>query len=138
MILKLSTLITFLKTISTMNNITLKYPKSYLTILNQIFEIENKLKKVQEQNSIQRNIDRLKDFFANEALSDGQGLAYYNPIGENYDETRTDCEASISGASHENLEIIEVLKPIIHVKVGNTKMVIQKAIVIVQTKNLNQ
>jgi hypothetical protein len=118
-----------------MNNITLKYPKNYLTILNQIFEIENKLKKVQEQNSIQRNIDRLKDFFASEALSDGQGLAYHNPIGENYDETRADCEASISGASHENLEIIEVLKPIIYAQVGNHKMVIQKAIVIVQTKN---
>jgi len=127
-----------MKPISTMNNITLKYPKNYLTILNQIFEIENKLKKVQEQNSIQRNIDRLKDFFASEALSVGQGLAYHNPIGENYDETRTDCEASISGASHENLEIIEVLKPIIYAQVGNHKMVIQKAIVIVQTKNQNQ
>jgi hypothetical protein len=121
-----------------MNNVTLKYPKNYLTILNQIFEIENKLKKVQEQNSIQRNIDRLKDLFATEALLDGQGLVYYNPIGENYDETRTDCDASISGASHENLEIIEVLKPIIYAVFGNTKMVIQKAIVIVQTKNSNK
>lgn len=121
-----------------MNNMNLKYPNSYLTILNQIFEIEKKMKKVQEQNSIQRNIDRLKNFFESEALSDGQGLVYHNPIGENYDETRTDCEASISGASFENLEIIEVIKPIIHVKVGNTKMVVQKAIVIVQTKNLNQ
>lgn len=121
-----------------MNNVTIKYPKNYLTILNQIFEIENKLKKIQEQNSIQRNIDRLKDFFESEALSDGQGLQFYNPIGENYDETRTDCEASISGASHENLEIIEVLKPIIYAKVGNSKMVIQKAVVIVQTKTINQ
>ena len=118
-----------------MNNITLKYPKNYLTILNQIFEIENKLQKVQEQNSIQRNIDRLKDFFVNEALSDGQGLSYYNPLGESYDETRVDCEASISGTSHENLEIIEVLKPIIYAQVGNIKMVVQKAIVIVQSKN---
>ena len=118
-----------------MNNVTLNIPKNYLTILNQIFEIENKLRNVQEQNSIQRNIDRLKDFFATEALTDGQGLSYYNPIGESYDETRVDCEASISGTSHENLEIIEVLKPIIYAQVGTTKMVIQKAIVIVQTKN---
>lgn len=121
-----------------MNNVTLKIPKNYLTILNQIFEIENKLKKVQEQNSIQRNIDRLKDFFVTEILSDGQGLSYHNPIGENYDETRTDCDAKISGESHENLEIIEVLKPIIYGQIGNQKMVIQKAIVIVQTKNQNQ
>src|ERR1035437_2259764 len=122
---------------STMNNTTLKYPKNYLTILNQIFEIENKLAKIQEQNSIQRNIDRLKDFFATDALSDDQGLEYHNPIGERYNETRTDCEANISGASHENLEIIEVLKPIIYAKIGNSKIVIQKAIVIVQSKNLN-
>lgn len=120
-----------------MSEVTIKYPKNYLAILNQVFEIENKSNKIQEANSIQRNIDRLKDFFANEALSDGQGLAYHNPIGENYDETRADCEASISGASHENLEIIEVLKPIIYLKYGNTQMIIQKAIVIVQSKNLN-
>ena len=118
-----------------MNNITFKYPKNYLIILNQIFEIEKKLNKVQEQNSIQRNVDRLKDMFASEALSEGQGLVYYNPIGENYDETRSDCEASISGASHENLEIIEVLKPIIYVQTSTHKMVVQKAIVIVQSKN---
>lgn len=121
-----------------MNDLTIKYPKNYLTILNQIFEIENKLKKLQEKNSIQRNIDRLKDFFATEALTDGQGLAYHNPIGEYFDETRTDCEASISGASHENLEIIEVIKPIIYAEFGNSKIVIQKAIVIVQSRNLNR
>jgi len=120
---------------STMNNTTLKYPKNYLTILNQIFEIENKLAKIQEQNSIQRNIDRLKDFFSTDALSDDQGLEYHNPIGERYNETRTDCEANISGTSHENLEIIEVLKPIIYAKIGNSKIVIQKAIVIVQSKS---
>ena len=120
-----------------MNNMSFKYPKNYLTILNQIFEIENKLKKVQEQNSIQRNIDRLKDLFETEALSEGQGLMFHNPIGEKYNETRTDCEASISGSEFENLEIVDVLKPIIYLKVGNSKMVIQKAIVIVQSKNLN-
>jgi hypothetical protein len=119
-----------------MNNLTIKYPKTYLTILNQIFEIENKVKKIQEPNSIHRNIDRLKDFFATEALSDGQGMSFHNPLGERYDETRTDCDANISGAGHEDLEIIEVLKPIIYAEFGNTKMVIQKAIVIVQSKNL--
>lgn len=118
-----------------MDNLTLKIPKYYLTIINQIFEIEEKLKKIQEQNSIQRNIDRLKDFFATEALPDGQGLVFYNPIGENYNETRTDCEASISGSSHENLKIIEVLKPIIYIILGNTKIVVQKAVVIAQSEN---
>lgn len=118
-----------------MSKITFAYNPKYLTILNQIFEIENKLKKVQEQNSIQRNIDRLKDFFENEVLTEGQGMSYHNPIGESFNETRIDCEATISGANYQNLEIIEVLKPIIYAQVGNTKRVIQKAIVIVQSKN---
>jgi len=113
---------------------TVKIPKPYLFIINQLFELEQKVGKLQEQNSIQRNIDKMKNYFETEALSEGQGLTYHNPIGESYDVTRTDCEATISGKSHENLEIIEVLKPIIYVKYGNTKMIIQKAIVIVQSK----
>lgn len=107
-------------------------------ILNQLFELEQKVQKLQEQNSIQRNIDKLKNYFDTEALTDRQGLVYHNPIGERYDVTRTDCEATISGASHENLEIIEVLKPIIYIKYGNTQVITQKAIVIVQSKKLNK
>lgn len=117
---------------------TIKIPKPYLFMLNQLFELEQKVAKIQEQNSIQRNIDKMKNYFETEALTDGQGLIYHNPIEERYDVTRTDCEATISGASHENLEIIEVLKPIIYMKYGNTQMIIQKAIVIVQSKNLNK
>ena len=108
--------------------------KQFVFILNQLFELEQKTVKIKEQNSIQRNIDKLKNYFETEALSDGQGLIYYNPIGEFYDVTRTDCEATISGLSHNNLEIIEVLKPIIYLKYGNSKIIIQKAIVIVQSK----
>jgi hypothetical protein len=111
----------------------IKIAKHFPFMLNQIFEIENKVRNINESNSIQRNLDRIKDYFENDALGDGQGLVYHNPLGESYNETRTDCEANISGSSHENLEIIEVLKPIIYVKVGNSKMVVQKAIVIVQS-----
>jgi len=113
----------------------IKIPKSYLFILNQLFEIDKKVEELQEANSIQRNVDKLKSYFETELLLDGQGLIYHNPIGEKYNVTRTDCEASISGSSHENLEIIEVLKPIIYIKYSNTKMIIQKAIVIVQAKS---
>lgn len=111
----------------------IKVPKQYLFMLNQLFEIEQKIGKIQEQNSVQRNIDRLKDFFETEALSEGQGLAFHNPIGEKFDETRTDCEATISGAGHVNLEIIEVIRPIIYAKYGQTQLIAQKGIVIVQS-----
>ena len=116
---------------------TVKIPKHLPFILNHLFEIENKLKNINEPNSIQRNLDRMKDYFEMDVLGGGQGLIYYNPLGESYDETRTDCEASISGSSHENLEIIEVLKPIIYFKYANTQTVIQKAVVIVESKKLN-
>lgn len=113
----------------------IKIPKPYLFMLNQIFELEQKVSKLNEQNSIQRNIDKMKNIFETEPLADGKCLSFHSPIGESYDVTRTDCEATISGESYENLEIIEVLKPIIYIKYGNSKIVVQKAIVIVQTKN---
>jgi hypothetical protein len=120
-----------------MSENTIKIPKHYLFMLNQLFEMEQKVNKIKEQNSIQRNIERFKDFFENEALTDNQGITYYNPFGENFNETRTDCEATISGTSHENLKIIEVIKPIIYVKYGNTQVIAQKGIVIVQSENKN-
>jgi len=119
-----------------MNNQTIKNStlKSYLFMANQLFEIENKLKGIKENNSIQRNIDRMKDHFESETFPDGQGIVYHNPIGEKYNETRTDCEATISGESPENLEIVEVLKPIIYFKSNGGQTIIQKAIVIVESQ----
>ena len=40
-----------------------KIPKASLFILNQLFEIEQKTIKLSEPNSIQRNIDKLKELF---------------------------------------------------------------------------
>ena len=113
---------------------TIKIPKPYLFILNQVFELEQKVNKLKEENSIFRNLDKMRNYFATEALSYNQGLIYHNPLGEQYNETRTDCEATITGANHTNLVIIEVLRPIIYIKLGSTQVVTQKAIVIVQSK----
>ncbi|QEM07643.1 hypothetical protein DIU31_030625 [Mucilaginibacter rubeus] len=125
-----------------MSNI-LKALKPYLFLLNQLFEIEQKVVKIEEQNSIARNIERLKNYFENDALESGieyqgfsiSGLYYHNPLGEKYNETRLDCEATISGTSHENLKIIDVIKPIIFAKSGNSRLVVQKGVVIVQSEN---
>lgn len=128
-----------------MDNQIFKMPKEYQFLINQIFEIENKVNAIAESNSIQRNVDRLKNFLESELLKDGQGLIYHNPHGEKYDETRTDCEANITGTSTENLEIIDVIRPIIIYKYKSidpisakevTKtFIVQKAIVIVKSKN---
>jgi hypothetical protein len=121
-----------------------KISKEHQFLINQIFEIENKVREIRETNSIQRNIDRLKTFFESEFSKDGSGFVYHSPKGENYDETRIDCEANISGSSTENLEIVDVIKPIIIYKYKSfdpitskeviKPFIVQKAIVIVKSK----
>ncbi len=111
-----------------MINKTNKIIPEYLYILNQIFEIEQKTSKINEKNSIDRNIQRLKNYFEN------IGIVYYNPVGEKYSETRTDCEASIAGESTDNLIITEVIKPIIRLNQDGLTHIIQKAVVVVETK----
>jgi hypothetical protein len=117
----------------------IKVPKYFLDLINQIFEIEKKLSNIQETNSIQRNINKLKDLLENEVSPhDGEqgGFIYHNPIGEPYNETRTDCEASIAGSSTDNLVITEVIKPIIRYKKGGLNLIVQKAVVVAESKSV--
>jgi hypothetical protein len=60
-------------------------------------------------------------------------LEYLNPIGERYNETRTDVTATISGSSSRNLVITEVIKPIIVQRVGNVQQIVQVGVVIVES-----
>jgi len=94
------------------------------TILNQIFDIEKKVANQALEKSISRNLSRLKAPF--KAL----GYTYHNPLGEKYALTRLDCEATIAGASTDNLVIIEVIKPIIYFQKSGQNQIIQKGIVI--------
>jgi hypothetical protein len=116
-----------------------KLPSHYLDLINQIFEIEKKASVLAETNSIQRNINKLKDLLENEFVvttaGERVGLTFINPIGEDYDETRTDCEASIAGDSTENLFISEVIKPVIMIRFGGRNRIVQKGIVIAKSKN---
>lgn len=112
----------------------------FLDFINQVFEIEKKANLLKEDNSIQRNINKLKDLFENEFFKNNDGtlgLSYVNPIGEFYNDSRTDCDASISGTSTENLKIIEVIKPVIYYSyIDNGKIIksiIQKGIVVVES-----
>lgn len=119
----------------------IKISQNVLDLINQVFEIEKKASAIQEQNSIKRNINKIKDLIEHEIFNhDSQqnsiGFIYHNPLGEPYNETRTDCEASISGTSIDNLEVIEVIKPIIFLKHGGIKKMVQKAVIVAQTKKL--
>jgi hypothetical protein len=110
-----------------------------LDILNQIFEIEKKVQKLKEENSINRNVRRLKAQFENGfRIIVGQDVAevsltYHDPTGEPYDETRTDCDASIAGESADGLRIVEAIKPIIRLQQGGISIIVQRAVVIVRS-----
>lgn len=108
--------------------------KNVVRVLNQIFEIENKANKIKEQNSIDRNINKLRIFFEEE-----YGLIMENPLGEKYSQTRTDLEASIVGEINEcdELYVNEVIKPIIRLKQNEITQIIQQAVVIVGVKEKN-
>lgn len=119
--------------------VLVKVPQAYLDLVNQTFEIEKKCLNLTEDNSILRNINKIKGLLEDGIFKD-VGLTYHDPIGENYSETRTDCEATIAGTSVDNLEIIEVIKPIIfysYSENGKTmKIIAQPAVVIVQSKTI--
>ena len=123
--------------------VTVKVPQAYLDFMNQIFEIEKKPANLKEENSIQRNLNKMKGILEEEFFKGSStiGLTYHNPLGESYSDTRTDCEATISGTGVENLEIVEVIKPIIfyayHENEKVIKVIVQPAVVIVQSKNIN-
>lgn len=115
-------------------NESLLIPKVYIDILDQVFEIEKKLDGISETNSIGRNVNRIKDCFEN--LMQDSGLIYQNPLGETYNETRTDLEASIAGISVDDLVVTEVIKPIIRLRTNSgTTTIVRKGVVVVETKN---
>lgn len=97
-------------------------------IINQTFDLERKAAKISEKNSMDRNLQRLRAKFIE------MGFEIQDPMGEAYNETRTDCEASISGDSAHNLRIVEVIKPIIRFQQGAAMMIVQKAVVLVESQ----
>lgn len=108
--------------------------KRILVTLNNLYEIEKKLELHGDTSNIKRNVDKIRDVFAE------IGVFYEDPKGQPFKETRTDLEASIAGSSTENLVVIDVIKPI--VRAGEVtpsgdipfSRVIQKGIVIVESK----
>jgi hypothetical protein len=106
--------------------------KSILTAMNQLYELERKIKKYGDPGDCIRNIDRMKDAFGE------FGLTYEDPMGQAFKETRTDLEASISGAAIEDLIVVEVIKPIIRIRLCDgtreSSRIVQKGIVVVASQ----
>jgi hypothetical protein len=124
----------------------LHVPKCILTALNQLYDIERKLTRSGDAANITRNVDKIRSAFAEDGLTgvDISGgvtavrLVYDDPMGQSFKETRTDLEASISGAGTGDLVVVEVIKPIIRAVIrdgtGEYSKVIQKGIVVVESR----
>jgi hypothetical protein len=103
-------------------------PKWALGILNNICDIEKKLDINGDNSNVRRNVDRIRE------LLEDENLFYENPLGQKFSETRTDLDATITGEGTENLYVVEVIKPIIRAGNKNYSVVVQKGIVVVQSK----
>lgn len=97
-----------------------------LLIINQLFEIQQKLKEMGKADSFERNFSRLFTIFEED------GFIVQNPTNEPYTDSRTDCEASIAGNLSSKMKITKTLKPIIYKKENTNVQLLQKAVVIVE------
>ena len=98
------------------------------TLLNHLYEIEKKLITHGDVGNALRNVGKMKDAF------EEKELFYEDPMGQPFKETRTDLEATISGTGTDNLEVVEVIKPIIRYGTRQYSRVTQKGLVIVESK----
>lgn len=98
-----------------------------LEIANQAFILEKKVEPLDQTYRLNRPVKRILS--ALEKL----GLTIHDPLGEAWSETRTDCEATISGDSTDHLVITEVIKPIIRVKEAGMPVIVQRGLVVVST-----
>ena len=96
----------------------------HIFILNQLFELERKLQKGEQPKGLLRHVDRIRRTY------EDLGLTFHDPLGETYDETRTDCDATISGESADDLIIVDVIKPIIRFNDEGYQKIVQRAVVI--------
>lgn len=99
-----------------------------ILVINQLFEMRAKLKEHGIETNFERNFNRLFNLFEEE------GYIIQDPTGEDYTESRTDCEASISGRVSSKMKVTRTIKPIIYQKKEDTIQLVQKAIVIAENR----
>ncbi len=101
---------------------------AHVEIANQLYVLEKKLSQLDDSLKLNRPINRMK------AALNELGLHIHDPIGEYWDETRTDCEATIAGTQVQDLVISEVIKPIIRQTQEGMPVIVQRGIVVVAPK----
>lgn len=100
--------------------------KQIVQVINQVVEINQKLIQEQIVGKFERNLNRLFSIFEEE------GYICTIPLGEKYNDARTDCTANVVGKEGNNMMITQVIKPIIYQKSNGTITLLQKGIVMVE------
>jgi hypothetical protein len=100
----------------------------WIKMANLVFELEKKLSAGQPSTGVLRNIERMK------TVLEEAGLLLLNPLGEPYNEARTDLEASITGSPTDKLHVLDVIKPIVYTQKEEGRSLLQKGVVIVGNK----
>ena len=95
-------------------------------VINQLFEMQAKIRESGAAQSFERNFSRLFNIFEED------GYIIQDPTGEAYTETRTDCEASISGRIGSKMKITRTIKPVIYQRRDGSVQLLQKAVVIAE------
>lgn len=108
-------------------------PRELLTIINRLFSLQLSADRHDTPEPVQRGIRRMRDAF------EEYGLNWEDPMGQPFNETRTDLEARIAGTGSENLRVTEVIKPIIRRIVNDGPKVqseiVQPGLVVVESKS---
>ena len=97
-----------------------------IQLINQIVEIRQKISEEKLDKKFERNFNRIFSAF------EEKGFICQYPLGEKYNETRTDCDATIIGKESSDMIIVQVIKPVIYKKNAAGPMLVQKGIVMVE------
>ena len=100
-----------------------------ITLINQFFEVQQKSSQEPDMaEKLERNFNRISTIF------EEAGYTINNPLGEKYSDSRTDCTANIVGNESANMYISQVIKPVIYQELDGALTLVQKGIVIVESK----
>lgn len=99
--------------------------QSLCAIVNQLHSIDVMST---DDAKLTRKLTRIRE------LLEAENIYVHSPLGEPYDDTRIDCEATISGEGVDDLVIVDVVKPIIYNRSAGDNQILQRAVVIVESK----
>ena len=108
-------------------------------VINVLHGLRKKLRRFDDGGSCERNVNALEQLFAEHWINPDWGVVSHDPTGEEYSETRDDCDAEIAGESIDDLVIVETNKPIIRLidqrEGAQSSIVVQKGAVVARSRN---